>query len=70
MSAYAIVGREAAQAVAACLRQRGMPEAPVWLAGRGQGATALEDAAPVRYIGSRPGVEKVLVQDDLACDRL
>lgn len=47
MSAYAIVGREIAQAVAACLRQRGMAEAPVWLAGRGQGATALEEAARV-----------------------
>lgn len=47
MSAYAIVGREIAQAVAACLRQRGMAGAPVWLAGPGQGATALEEAARV-----------------------
>ncbi len=29
---------------------------------------AQKDAAHVRYIGSRPGVEKVLVQDDLAAD--
>lgn len=29
---------------------------------------AKKDAAHVRYIGSRPGVEKVLVQDELAAD--
>lgn len=47
MSAYAIVERKVAKAVASCLRERGMAEAPVWIAGPGQGVAALEDAARV-----------------------
>ncbi|KKM13031.1 hypothetical protein SY88_00210 [Clostridiales bacterium PH28_bin88] len=47
MSAYAIVGREAAQAVAACLRRRGKGEAPLRIAEGGKGALALEEAARV-----------------------
>lgn len=47
MSAYAIVGREVAKTVAACLRNRNIAEDPVWIADRGQGATALEEATRV-----------------------
>jgi len=47
VSAYAIVERKVAKAVASYLRERGMAEAPVWIAGPGQGVAALEDAARV-----------------------
>jgi len=47
MSAYVIMGREIAENVAVCLRQKGMAETPVLVASKGQGTAALEEAARV-----------------------
>jgi len=47
VSAYAILGRDTARFVAVVLRERGMDEAPVRIAEKGQGITAMDEAARV-----------------------
>lgn len=72
MSGYAIVGREAAKTVVACLRNFNMSEVPVFISDKGQGVGALEEIARVPVdvlildINTGPGLGPAILRYRLA----
>lgn len=72
MNVYAIVTRDVVQPAAALLRDRGLAEAPVLVAGQGQGAKALEEAVRVPVdvlfldINAGPGLGSAVLRFRLA----
>lgn len=72
MSKVVIVGRETAQAVAACLRKRGMAETPVRVVETGQGPAAMDETVRVPVdlllldINTGPGLGPAVLRYRLA----